>query len=368
MTAQALDGLLVVDVAGTVSTAYCAKLYRDYGARVVNLEPAGGFPTRQLSPLVPLESAPDASAMHAYLSAGKQSVELEALDAAQRRRLFERADLLLDDGIDGEHVASQRGVRQSIEWYGAGPYAGFTGTDAQMFALNGMLEKIGHVQGPPLIPHGYQAQVVAGLAAYVASLTQVLAGEIGNRSAPVHIETSIADATMCFFEIGPINYYNTGLEGPRMGINRYPPTYPLGVFPCRDGWLGVTVLAPSQWRAFCELIELPDLADVELFQTSVGRLESRDVLEPMFTEKLLEHSAEDLFYRGQAARIPLARVPTMEELFEVDQFISRQAFTNLELPSGRTLDVPSIPFRLYGTPPEIGGVVAALGEHTTLWR
>ena len=36
---QALEGLLVLDVSGTVSTAYCAKQFADYGATVVNLEP-----------------------------------------------------------------------------------------------------------------------------------------------------------------------------------------------------------------------------------------------------------------------------------------------------------------------------------------
>ena len=43
-------------------------------------------------------------------------------------------------------------------------------------------------------------------------------------------------------------------------------------------------------------------------------LEAVDVIEPLMREKLLEHSAEDLFYRGQENRIPLARVPTMAEL------------------------------------------------------
>ena len=47
---QALTDILIVDVSGTVSTTYCAKLFADYGATVVNLEPAQGFPTRALPP------------------------------------------------------------------------------------------------------------------------------------------------------------------------------------------------------------------------------------------------------------------------------------------------------------------------------
>ena len=172
-----------------------------------------------------------------------------------------------------------------------------------------------------------------------------------------------SEAMLCFTEVGTVSSYNSGLEGTRMGINRFPPTYPLGVFPCRDGWLGVTVLTPSQWRSFCELLDLVELADVPLFQSAVGRLQSLDVIEPMFTEKLLQHSAEDLFYRGQHARIPLARVPTMEELFHVDQFQARQAFSTVDLGS-ENIKVPSVPFRLYQTPPHFGGEVASLGQHS----
>jgi crotonobetainyl-CoA:carnitine CoA-transferase CaiB-like acyl-CoA transferase len=82
------------------------------------------------------------------------------------------------------------------------------------------------------------------------------------------------------------------------------------------------------------------------------------------SQRLASQSVEQLFYRGQRARIPLARVPTMEELFGVDQFVERKAFTKATLPGGAQLRVPSVPFRLFKTPPHFGGPVAQLGEHT----
>lgn len=79
------------------------------------------------------------------------------------------------------------------------------------------------------------------------------------------------------------------------------------MFPCRDGWIGVTVLTPKQWHAFCKRLDLEAFAGEPLFQSAAARFEAADLLEPLFTEKLLEFSAEELFYRGQAAAIPLAR-------------------------------------------------------------
>ena len=105
----------------------------------------------------------------------------------------------------------------------------------------------------------------------------------------------------------------------------------------------------------------------ELFQSSISRLESADILEPEILAALSKHSAEDLFYRGQAMRIPLARVPTMEELFEVDQYRSRQAFSEVQA-AGESFVAPSTPFRLFATPPHFGGPVAELGAHNRIWN
>jgi crotonobetainyl-CoA:carnitine CoA-transferase CaiB-like acyl-CoA transferase len=359
---QALAGIRVVDISGSVSTGFCAKVFADYGADVINLEPEGGFRTRNLAPLIG-GTAPNASAMHAWLSTNKKSVRADAIGPAQCATIIGEADLLLDDGQ--EHGFDCGGVRSSISWYGrGGPYENFVGTDAQCFALNGMIRNIGPIEGPPIMTAGYQAEVTAGITAYTASLAQVLAGELGNRRNPVHIETSIFESCICFTDVGAVGFHNSGLQASRMGINRFPPTYPLGVFPCRDGWIGVTVLTPSQWHSFCKLLGMDELAEVPLFQSSVGRLQARDVIEPLMCERFETFSAEDLFYKGQQAAIPLARVPTMEELFEVDQFQIRNAMTEATLPDGETLRVPSVAFRLYSTPPSFGGPVAALGQHS----
>lgn len=367
MDEMALEGLTVVDIGGTVATGYCAKLAADYGATVVNLEPRDGFATRRLRPFrVGFEPPdPDASAMHAFLSTNKQSVIADAVDA---EALVASADLVLLGDEPQALAAAATSVVTTIDWYGrGGPYEDFVGTDGAMFALNGMLRGIGPVEGPPIVPTGYQAQIVAGSTALIASLSHVLAGELGNRQTVVELEVSIFESVLCFTDVGAIGFHNTGLEAPRMGVNRFPPTYPLGIYPCRDGWLGVTVLTPSQWHSFCDLLGMEDLAGIDLFQSSIGRLQGIDVIEPMMTEKLLAHSAEDLFYRGQRARVPLARVPTMEELFEVDQYRERQAFSTAALADGSTLTVPSVSFRLFDTPPNFGGPVASLGEQTAAW-
>ena len=365
MNSEALDGINVVDVSGTVGTGYCSKVFADYGAQVVNLETESGFATRRLGPHIPGVSEPENSAMHAFLSTNKKSVVATDLSSDVAKRVLQEADLILDDGSDWDGCnQSTDAIRSSITWYGkGGPYSDFVGSDMEIFALNGMLRGIGHIDGPPIIPTGYQAQIIGGASAFIGSMAQVFGKELGNSLNPVDVETSIYESCLCFTDVGIVGAYSSGIVAPRMGINRFPPTYPLGVFPCKDGWIGVTVLTPSQWHAFCKLLEMDDLSQLELFQSAIGRLQGIDIIEPRMREKLLTFSAEDIFYRSQKARVPLARVPTMEELFDVDQFVERNAFS-LAHSQHYEINVPSVPFRLFRTPPKFGGVVAHLGAHT----
>jgi len=356
---QALDGIRIIDLSGTVASAYCGKCFADYGAEVIDLEPSTGFSTRRLPPFTDFGDPP-LSAMHAYLSTNKRSVLRDELTEAAWANLVDRAHLVLTHNPNQvpAHVSTL-----SIDWFGSGPYADYAATDATLFAMNGMLKKIGPAEGPPYAPTGYQAQFVGGATAYLPALAHILGCEMGNETQGARLYASLFEAMLCFTEPAAVAFFNSGLDTDRMGINRFPPTYPLGVFPCADGWLGVTVLTPSQWQSFCHLLDMQDWADVPLFQTSVGRLEASDLIEPRIRDALTALSAEALFYRAQAARVPLARVPTMGELFEIDQFNSRSAFADATFDQS-SIKVPSIPFRLHRTPPHFGGPIPKLGEHT----
>ena len=372
MTARApidsspFNDLLIVDIGGTVASGYAGKLYADYGARVVNLEPPEGFSTRHIAPLLDNGS----SAIHAYLHANKQSVCWT--DSLLMHPAIAAADLVI---LDVSTLPTSLAVDDfetnvcAISWYGlTGPYAGFRGSDASIHALTGLMHGIGETDGPPIIPTGYQAQVIGGLSAFNGSLGfllgHLLAGQ--ETSGAFCLDASIWEANMCLTDIGAAMSFNDQPMPKRLGINRFAPTYPLGIWPCKDGWLGVTVLNPSQWVAFCQLLGLDDLAMESKYQSSMTRLDDVAIIEPRILKALSEHSAQDLFYRGQGMRIPLARVPTMEELFTVDQYVERNAFSEYSS-EGETFQAPSCPFRLVETPPYFGGDSVPLGAHNRSW-
>lgn len=362
MTKRPFQDLLIVDVSGTVATTYAGKLFVDYGARVVNVEPLDGFVTRSLDPLL----ANGASAMHGYLNANKESV---CTDNPVLHPCVAAADLILLDPVSVDVEDVENNVC-AISWFGMnGPYAEFEGSDAAIQALTGLMIGIGDPEGPPVIPKGFHPQMIGGVSAFNGALAFLMGRHKNDEqhASRFVLDASIFEANMCFTDLGPINAYNKNPLPFRMGINKFPPTYPLGIWPCKDGWLGVTCLTPEQWRAFCKLLELDDFADVPLFQRSSARLEAADILEPAILEALLKHSAEDLFYRGQAMRIPLARVPTMDELFSVDQYRERQAFNEYTF-GDESFIGPSVPYRLHETSPELGGHASELGVDNDKWQ
>ena len=371
MTVQALTGIKVLDVAGTIASGYCGKLFADHGAEVVNVEPPlGGFETRREPPFLAAGQAPEDSALHAYLNTNKKSVALDVgAESAALQALATGAAVVIDDGrfdVEAFAAAAPDVVVSTITWFGrSGPYAEFQGTHGVCWALAGLVRNVGAAEGPPLIAAGCGAEVVGGLAAYIGTLGQVLAREIGNASGPVRLDTSILEANLCFTEPGGVGGYRSGRRGRRLGVNRFAPTYPLGVYACADGWLGVTALTPSQWKNFCALLGMEEHADTPQYQTAIGRLQDYDVLEPVIKRQVWHRSAAELVRRGQAARIPLAPVPTMEELFVTDQYVARNAFA--EIAAGDAVcQAPATPFRLFETPTILGGRSPRLGEHQAL--
>ena len=364
---QALAGLKVLDVAGTIASGYCGKLFADHGAQVVNVEPPEvGFDTRRERPFIPDAPTPEASALHAYLSTGKASVSLD-IDAEPDRllHLAAGADVIVDDGrFDCGFFAPSAPdvVVSTITWFGRhGPYADFKGSAAVCWSLGGLVRNVGPAEGPPWIPAGCGAEIVGGLTAYIGTLGQVLARRLGNAGGPVHLDTSIHEANLCFTEVGGVGGYRSGRRGRRLGVNRFAPTYPLGVYACADGWLGVTALTPRQWRNFCSLLAMDQYVDEPAHRTTIGRLSNYDTLEPIIRQRLAKRSARELVARGQGLRIPLAPVPTMEELFGVDQYVARGAFADVTV-NGAAFRAPVTPFRLYRTPASAGGGVARLGQ------
>src|SRR5436305_6928539 len=94
-----LSELRVVEIGSGDALGFCGKLFSDFGADVIKIEPPGGDPARHIEPLVDAGDGRRESGTFAWLNTNKRSITADldhAPDMAKIRSLLSSADLLLD--------------------------------------------------------------------------------------------------------------------------------------------------------------------------------------------------------------------------------------------------------------------------------
>jgi crotonobetainyl-CoA:carnitine CoA-transferase CaiB-like acyl-CoA transferase len=80
----------------------------------------------------------------------------------------------------------------------------------------------------------------------------------------------------------------------------------------------------------------------------------------------LTRTAEAWFEQGLRYKLPLAVVPTMEELLRQKVHRERGAFVSVRI-GGKTFEGPVVPLHLQGTPPKSDGEAPKAGAHEPAW-
>src|SRR5262249_54274261 len=153
----------------------------------------------------------------------------------------------------------------------------------------GLVKLVGPKEGPPLALNDHQADIVGGLTAFIAAM----AGLYGRDGLGRRFSISLHEASVQLAEYQAALGVSGNIPLERQGVNRFPPTFPLGVYPCREGFIGVTVVTPPQWLAFCDLLGLPALKAAPDYLVNFNRCLHADAIESEFVPRLLERTAAE---------------------------------------------------------------------------
>ncbi len=332
-----LSGIRVVEWAALPAASYAARLLADFGAEVILAGPAPGRGTHQF----------------AFLHFGKQATDI-GLSA-----LLPGADVLVTSEPPDPALLHPGLVVADMSWFGrTGPYAGFAGADLVARALAGLVQPIGPAEGPPLVAPDFQALAMGGVTGAVAILAALMARRRGATGRV--LDLSIHESCIAYAELQTADSLARGTVLPRQGINRFWPTFPVGIHRARDGWLGVTLITPAQWRGFCRLAGLDDLAEDPNLATVHERVERAAELETRFVPKLLERTTAEWFALALEHRLPIVPVPDMAGVLEDAELRARGAIVPIE-DRARRLEAPGNPWHLTRTPPRRGGSVPSPG-------
>ena len=336
---SALSGIIVVEVAGGVAGAYCAKLFADMGATVLRIVPAEGDPME--SELIHPDERSTRGLYAAYLNAGKQVVPPNAVDQVDVLIYGEAADRNVQ-------VKPPRFATLDVSWFGAdGPYADWSGSDLIVQALAGLIHPLGPVDGPPVFMGDHQSAVVGGVAAYCAGLAALVGGGAHQR-----YEISTLEAVIIVAEMQMCQSQSRDESLPRVGVNRFVPTCPLGIHRCKEGWIGITLITPVQWQNFCAILDLPDLAAEPELNYPQGRVLAVERLEAAFDSRFPLRTADEWAALGRRDKVPMVVVPNAQGILKHPIFNHRVSLAEFSR-DGVTYRVPRTPFRLVDTPPRV---------------
>lgn len=369
-----LHGIRVAEFGAGAALAYCGKLFADFGANVVKVEAPGGDPARRTPPLVDRGDGVMESGVFAWLNTNKQSVTATDQDTARLREIAGASDVLIDSrpgaGADRGptgHAALRAAFPEltiiALSWFGeSGPYKDFVPSDGVVRALAGCVKMTGAADQPGLTAE-HQAGIPAALNGFAAAMAALLnGGKRGRR-----FEISIHEANVLMMDYQTSGLVQAGMGDWRTGVNQWYPTFPVGVYPCKEGWLGVTALTTDQWQGFCDMLGMDEQAADPVYALSTDRLALAEDLEAVFAPRLQAKTAREWFLESKRRKVPCAVVPSMAELLAEPVHRGRDAFSRVRI--GRAeFEAPTLPQRLTETPPANVGEAPRAGADTERWR
>ncbi|MFN8624760.1 MAG: CoA transferase [Candidatus Binatia bacterium] len=375
----ALDGIRVIELAQGVAGPYCGKLFADYGADVIKVEPPGtGDVTRGWGPFPNDQADFEKSGLFFFLNTNKRSVALDVDTPGGRERLLDlvrAADVLIDSSrprrlraraLDYDTLArlNPNLVMISCTPFGqTGPYSDWNGYDLNAYHLSGTGSRYcGLPDREPLANGTFLADFMGGCAAAAWGLAALLGREqVGGGQ---HIDCSSAEV-LAALVVGSLNiggYVQDGVyhrrTGRGMGL-----ACPARIYPCKDGWVFIIALETHQWKGLCRAMGDPEWAMPELFFELRSRGENRDFIDAMIEQWTLPRSKDAIMELCQAQGCPATALYDMADLARLPHLEERGYWVDLRHPTLGRVRTLGAPMRLPDCPggPQAGAPL--LGEH-----
>ena len=239
-------------------------------------------------------------------------------------------------------------VMTSISNFGqTGPYRDWKATELTLYAAGGLMNITGEPEQEPLKEGAPLAQLGAGQNAFVASMTGLMYAE--ETGAGQHIDLSIAEYATNVLENALMQYSYSGVEYSRVG-NRGYGRAAWGIYPCRDGFVGIIAGPDQNWPEVANIMEQEALADPR-YASRQGRLLYADEVDALMLPWLLDNDKVDIFKAGQEHGLGFSFVSTMQDLLDMEQLQARDYFEELDHPVAGTLRYPGAPISPHSPEP-----------------
>ena len=371
---MALEGVRVLDLSRTPPGQYASMLLADFGADVLMVEvPPGAVARFEVRHGAPEDEDAARSLAHNALRRNKRGTAINLRDEDGRRifrALVERSDVVIDGfrpgvtarlGIDYPSLkaVNPRVITCSVSGFGrTGPYEPRAGHDINYISVGGALGSIGNVTGEPVLPLNIIADFAGGgLMAAFGILVALQARERTGHGQDVDAAMSDGVASLMISHVagmlagaGPPRRGDHVLSGARCYYQ---------VYECADGrWVSVGAIEPYFFEELCNALGF------EEFIPHQDDPDRQAEMQAAFAARFRERPRDEWFADLGHLDACLTPVLDLDEMLDDPHQQEREMALAVGGGEAGTVRHVGVAPKLLGTPGEVRGMPAYLGQHT----
>lgn len=367
-----LAGIKVVEFGSTVAAPFCCRLFADFGADVIKVEPPEGDVLRWIGPRQ--------NGVGLYGTSILRNKRLVALDLkrpealAMARRLAERADIVVENfrpgtlerlGLGYEDIAKSNPglVLVRISGFGqSGPYRGRAGYGVVAEAMAGVRHMTGDPDRPPSrVGVAMTDQLTAVYAAFAAMMALRRRDATGRGQV---VDAALYECSFSLMEPYVPAYEKAGLMPMRAGSG-LSDSAPNNLYPTEGGsYVHIAANGDAVFNRLMESIGRADLAASIRYQTAADRGANKDELDGEIAAWTSRHSAAEVEQKLVANGVPASRVFTIEDIFADEHYRARNMLPSVPHPALGSVTMAGVAPKLSESPGTIRWAGGRIGEHT----
>ena len=326
-----LKNLLVVDLTRVLVGPYCTMILSDLGARVIKIEaPEIGDDSRGFGPFID-----DYSAYFMSLNRGKESIALN-LKNEDDKKIFEKilakADILVENfkpgtlekwGFGWNEVSKKypKLIYASASGFGqTGPLKELPAYDMVVQGMGGLMSVTGHPNSEPTRVGTSIGDITAGL--FTAIGINAALYDRQKTGKGTFIDVSMLDCQIAILENAIARYLSKNEIPEPMG-SRHPSIAPFEAFKTKDSFLIIAAGNDKLFKSLCEVLEIPNIATDEMYNTNSLRSQNIDKLKLIIEDKLQHKNTDEWIKVMENLKIPCGPIFNIKQAVENPQIKER---------------------------------------------
>ncbi|MBP0597742.1 CoA transferase [Herbaspirillum sp. LeCh32-8] len=346
-----LQGIRVIEFVHMVMGPTCGLVLADLGAEVIKVEPETGDNTRRLMG--------SGAGYWVTYNRNKKSVAVDLKSESGMafvKELIASADVVTENfrhgamekiGLDYESLKSIKPdlIYCSMKGFLPGPYEKRAALDEVVQMMSGLAYMTGP-EGRPLRAGASVNDVMGGMFAAIGILSAVI--ERARTGKGQLIRSGLYENSAFLVGQHMAQERITGKPVAPMP-NRVSAWAVYDVFSAKDDeQVFIGVVSDTQWKQFCDVFGLTELAADQSLALNNQRVKARDQFMPYLRAKFAALSKSELMALCEEAGLPYAPIKKPVELFEDEHLLKSQGLTAVSIQTGERISIPALPLEMNG--------------------